>query len=112
MLTEHLARREVAVERGAELVGLERDGRYVACSLRHEGGAEEVVTARYVVGCDGAHSAVRNLTGIAFEGRAYPQTFLLADLEVDGLEPGGGHVYLTGSGCCSCCRSAFRRAGG
>jgi hypothetical protein len=56
------------------------------------------VRARYVVGCDGAHSTVRTQAGIAFEGHAYPQTFLLADLEVDGLEPGAAHTYLTAAG--------------
>lgn len=50
------------------------------------------------MGCDGAHSTVRAQAGIGFEGFAYPQTFLLADLEVDGLEPGAVHTYMTGAG--------------
>lgn len=33
--------------------------------------AETSIEARYVVGCDGAHSAVRKLLGIEFEGRAH-----------------------------------------
>jgi hypothetical protein len=56
------------------------------------------VDTRYVVGCDGAHSTVRAQAGIGFEGYAYPQTFLLADLEVDGLETGAVHTYMTGAG--------------
>jgi 2-polyprenyl-6-methoxyphenol hydroxylase-like FAD-dependent oxidoreductase len=51
-----------------------------------------------VVGCDGAHSTVRRQAGIGFEGAAYPQTFLLADLEVDGLEPDAAHAWLAGAG--------------
>lgn len=39
---------------------------------------------RYLAGCDGAHSTVRKETGIPFEGGAYPQTFALGDVEVDG----------------------------
>jgi 2-polyprenyl-6-methoxyphenol hydroxylase-like FAD-dependent oxidoreductase len=98
VLGRHLAARDVIVERGTELVRLELKDSYVVCRLRSDGGGEEVVEARYVVGCDGAHSAVRAQAGIGFEGYAYPQTFLLADLEVDGLEPGAVHTFMTGSG--------------
>ncbi|MGI5379288.1 FAD-dependent monooxygenase [Streptomyces sp. CA-251387] len=98
VLGEHLSARDVSVERGTELVGLERQGPHVVCRLRSRDGAEEAVTARYVVGCDGAHSTVRDRAGIGFEGYAYPQTYLLADLEVEGLEPGAVHSYMTGTG--------------
>ena len=40
------------------------------------------VRARYVVGCDGAHSAVRELTGIPFDGETCPQSFVLADVDM------------------------------
>jgi hypothetical protein len=53
------------------------------------------VHARYLVGCDGAHSSVRHGAGIPFEGAAYPQTFVLVDLEVDGdLEQDIAHAFL------------------
>ncbi|MGW2050671.1 FAD-dependent monooxygenase [Streptomyces sp. NPDC001858] len=98
VLSEHLRDRGVDVERGTELIRLERTGSSVACRLRRGDGTEETVVARYVVGCDGAHSTVRAQAGIGFEGYAYPQTFVLADLEVDGLEPGAVHTYLIGAG--------------
>ena len=98
VLCEHLDRHGVTVERGVELVGLDQDGDQVTCRLRHRDGREETVQASYVSGCDGAHSTVRQQAGIGFAGRAYPQTFVLADLEVDGLEPGAVHSYLTGAG--------------
>ncbi|WP_328690194.1 FAD-dependent monooxygenase [Streptomyces phaeochromogenes] len=98
VLSEHLTARDVTIERGTELVRLEAKDSYVSCRLHCQDGAEETVEARYVVGCDGAHSTVRAQAGIGFEGYAYPQTFLLADLEVDGLEPGAVHTYMTGSG--------------
>ncbi|GAA2280203.1 FAD-dependent monooxygenase [Streptomyces hawaiiensis] len=97
-LTAHLAARDVRVERGTELLGAEPGGEHVTCRLRHRDGTEETVRARYVVGCDGAHSTVRSQAGIGFEGYAYPQTFLLADLEADGLEPGAAHTYMTAAG--------------
>ena len=36
------------------------------------------IAGRYVVGADGAHSAVRRSLGIAFEGFTYPELFLIA----------------------------------
>jgi 2-polyprenyl-6-methoxyphenol hydroxylase-like FAD-dependent oxidoreductase len=98
VLSEHLAARNVMIERGTELTGLEVKDPYVVCRLRDSDGSQETAEARYVVGCDGAHSTVRTQAGIGFEGYAYPQTFLLADLEVDGLEPGAVHTYMSGAG--------------
>jgi 2-polyprenyl-6-methoxyphenol hydroxylase-like FAD-dependent oxidoreductase len=98
ILGDHLIERGVRIERGAELVGLDPAADHVTCRLRHPDGRLETVAARYVVGCDGAHSTVRHQAGIGFRGGTYPQTFLLADLEVDGLEPGAAHTYLTGAG--------------
>ncbi|WP_405653824.1 FAD-dependent monooxygenase [Streptomyces sp. NBC_00019] len=98
VLAERLAAQDVPIERGTELVRLEPTDAEVRCRLRRGDGVEEVVEARYVVGCDGAHSIVRAQAGIDFEGYAYPRTFLLADLEVDGLEPGAVHTYMTGIG--------------
>ena len=84
VLIEHLAARGVGVERRVELVGFHADEGAVTCTLRHGDGRTEQVHSRYLVGCDGAHSTVRRAAGIPFKGGAYPQTFALADLEVDG----------------------------
>jgi 2-polyprenyl-6-methoxyphenol hydroxylase-like FAD-dependent oxidoreductase len=43
--------------------------------------------ARFVVGCDGMHSAVRESTGIAFAGGSYGESFLLADVRLSGGVP-------------------------
>jgi 2-polyprenyl-6-methoxyphenol hydroxylase-like FAD-dependent oxidoreductase len=88
----------VRVERGVELVALSAMPDGVVATLRHGSGRTEVVRTRYVVGCDGAHSSVRRLAGIAFEGGSYPQTFVLADVDADGVTPDAVHVYLSGHG--------------
>jgi FAD binding domain len=67
----------------------------VTCTLRHGDGRTEQVRSRYLVGCDGAASTVRRQAGIPFRGGAYPQTFALADLEVDGgLDGDAAHAWL------------------
>lgn len=104
ILSEHLTAAGVALERGTELVDFhDTDGTagadaVVTCRLRHQDHREELINARYVVGCDGAHSTVRDQSGIAFVGSAYPQTFVLADAEADGIEPGSVNIFLSAEG--------------
>lgn len=72
--------RELGVEivRGAELVGLEQHDRV---HMRFADGSAE--SARYVIGCDGAHSAVRSLMGVDFVGEQYENHIMLADVRLD-----------------------------
>ncbi|HET7459077.1 MAG TPA: FAD-dependent monooxygenase, partial [Gemmatimonadaceae bacterium] len=84
LLAEHLAAGGVTVERGVALTSVATGADDVRCVLRHADGREEQVRARYLVGCDGAHSTVRAAAGISFEGDAYPQSFVLGDVEADG----------------------------
>ena len=44
------------------------------------------------------NSFVRAAEGIAFVGARYPNTFLLADLDVDGLEAGTVNAFLAADG--------------
>ena len=98
ILGEHLVAEGATIERGVELVGLVEDTDHVVCTLRHLEGRTEDVEARYVIGCDGAHSAVRQLAGIEFTGAPYPQTFVLADLDADGPRPDAVHAYMGDDG--------------
>jgi 2-polyprenyl-6-methoxyphenol hydroxylase-like FAD-dependent oxidoreductase len=84
LLGARLAALGVQVERGVEFTGLAQDKGGVAADLGHADGRGETVHARYLVGCDGARSAVRHALGIAFEGTTEPQTFLLGDVRIDG----------------------------
>ena len=47
----------------------------------------DVIRARYAVGADGLHSTVRERAGIGFGGGAYEQSFILADVRLDGDAP-------------------------
>ncbi|MBN3763594.1 FAD-dependent monooxygenase [Burkholderia sp. Ac-20365] len=52
-------------------------------------GEARTVRCRWLVGCDGAHSKVRSALGLSYEGAQFPQTFALADLDVDWAHPRG-----------------------
>jgi 2-polyprenyl-6-methoxyphenol hydroxylase-like FAD-dependent oxidoreductase len=83
LLGAHLATRGVTIERGLELTRFVMDLDGVDVTLRDRAGVEQQVRTRFLVGCDGAHSAVRKLAGIPFEGDAYLQEFMLGDVEAD-----------------------------
>ncbi len=88
VLTDHLARHGVAVERGVALTALSQDADGVTVTLDTPAGSE---TARFpwVIGCDGAHSAVRHALGLGFEGDAFPMEFMLGDVAIDWDLPRG-----------------------
>jgi 2-polyprenyl-6-methoxyphenol hydroxylase-like FAD-dependent oxidoreductase len=94
VLTRHLKRLGGTVERGVRLRELDRQAEQVSLTLDGPGGPE-TVTADWVVGADGAHSAVRRLSGIGFSGKATDDVFVSVDAFVtDGPAHGDGHYYF------------------
>lgn len=94
LLGEHVVAHGTPIERGVRFVACTTEGGVVQATLRRDDGSEERVHARYLVGCDGAHSSVRKATGIPFEGDAYLQAFVLGDIEVEGpLQPDTLHAF-------------------
>lgn len=83
VLTDHLAKLGVAVQRRVELIGLDQDGAGVTTELRHADGTVEKLRTPWLVGCDGAHSTVRHLLGLNFLGTAFEENFAVADLRMD-----------------------------
>ena len=84
ILNEQMESLGVQTERGIELVGLTQQDDRVVATLRHRNGSEEEVRPRWVIGCDGAHSRVREMLRIPFEGQGVGLSFFLGDLEIDG----------------------------
>jgi 2-polyprenyl-6-methoxyphenol hydroxylase-like FAD-dependent oxidoreductase len=81
-------------ERGVGLTSLtQQDGRVVA-RLRHSDGKEEELVSRWVIGCDGAHSSVREMLGIPFLGGGVGLSFFLGDLEIDGPDAPGDELSV------------------
>ena len=69
------------IRRGHEVVGLSQDDAAVTADVRGPDGAYQV-TARYLVGCDGARSRVRDLADIPFPGTTFPEIQRLAQTTV------------------------------
>ena len=67
LLEQHLDRCGGTVLRRHRVLGLTQHRDHVRVRVLHDG-AERTVTARFVVGCDGARSVVRQSAGIAFTG--------------------------------------------
>jgi 2-polyprenyl-6-methoxyphenol hydroxylase-like FAD-dependent oxidoreductase len=84
LLAEHLAAKGVTVERQAELLSFAEGTDSVACRLRLRDGSEEEFDAAWLVGCDGAHSTVRHVLGLMFDGFSEPSEWTLADAHVRG----------------------------
>ncbi|MFD4459763.1 FAD-dependent monooxygenase [Nocardia sp. NPDC058480] len=91
ILHQHLESLSTRVERGVRLVGFTQDENGVDAVLAGPEG-EHTVRARYLVGCDGAHSTVRKTLGLTFEGAAFAEQYMLADVELDWSQPHGYNV--------------------
>ncbi len=88
LLAEALAERGVSVERGVRFTGLSQDAAGVRASLARPDGSQETVRSPLLLGADGAHSDVREAIGSGFPGDAFPETWSLADLELEGPPSG------------------------
>ena len=91
ILREELAMHGVSIERGLQVADFEQDADGVTAALEGDDGRQTVRT-RYLVGADGAHSAVRKALGLTFEGAAFEEQYMLGDVEVDWSLPRGWTV--------------------
>jgi 2-polyprenyl-6-methoxyphenol hydroxylase-like FAD-dependent oxidoreductase len=84
-LRDKLAELGGKVELQRELRGVDEghDG-VIADIVDLASGDIERLHAKWLVGCDGAHSAVRKLLELPFNGKDYPDQFVQADVYLDG----------------------------
>jgi len=99
IMGEHLAQYGLAVQWNTELTALEQQADCVTATIKDPDGSTRTITAKYVAGCDGSRSAVRELNGIAFPGAPYEHAFFVADTEAVGpMVPDELNVFLWSSG--------------
>ncbi|HTJ72264.1 MAG TPA: FAD-dependent monooxygenase [Actinospica sp.] len=95
LLEEHLVAHGGSVRRGVRAVGLTQFADRVAVQVQGDGG-ERTVTARYVVGCDGAHSAIRKAAHIDFSGN--PDSLSSPSALVELADPPPPEQYMQARG--------------
>jgi len=72
-----------SILRPIEVTSLTQAPHCVTVTYTAAGTLVQDLCGRWVVGCDGLHSAVRQAAGIAFTGGDYEESFVLADVEMD-----------------------------
>lgn len=82
LLTEHLLSQGGAIEWQTELISIAQDEQGVDAVLRRPDGQEEHVRVGWLVGCDGAHSAVRHLLDFSFAGTTFEQSFAVGNVQM------------------------------
>ena len=93
VLEERLAASGVTVERTVELTRFGDKGASVEATLTKASGEHETLDVGWLVGCDGAHSAVRHGLGFTFEGSTLQSHWALADGHIAGLDP-ADHLHI------------------
>jgi len=99
LLTEHLHRLGKEVERPVEMIDVVERGGQVEVRLKHAGDRLEEARCRWLLGCDGAHSAVRKKLGIRFTGEFEPNDWFLADCHINGpIAADSVHIFWHSQG--------------
>ncbi|MBR0955463.1 bifunctional 3-(3-hydroxy-phenyl)propionate/3-hydroxycinnamic acid hydroxylase [Bradyrhizobium canariense] len=73
----------VRAELGVELIDLVQASDRVEAKLKETNGKRRSVTARYVLGCDGASSTVREIAGLGLEDLIFDEPWLVVDVRVN-----------------------------
>src|SRR5690242_6679 len=95
IMGEKLREHGIAVQWNTELVALSQQPGHAGATLKEPDGTRRELRAAWVAGCDGAHSAVRDLSRITFPGAPYEHVFFVADTEATGsMKPGELNIYL------------------
>jgi 2-polyprenyl-6-methoxyphenol hydroxylase-like FAD-dependent oxidoreductase len=82
ILIDVLKSRGGTVEWRTQMTGLQNDAS-IRATLKGPDGTEQTVSARWLIGCDGARSTVRRELHLPFQGTEYEETFCLADVRID-----------------------------
>jgi 2-polyprenyl-6-methoxyphenol hydroxylase-like FAD-dependent oxidoreductase len=86
-LEERLRALGGVVHRSVRMVAMVDDYPGTTVTVATADGSLRAIHARYVIGCDGVHSVVRQRAGIGFPGDAPEQVVAVADVEFDQWPP-------------------------
>ncbi|MFI7455638.1 FAD-dependent monooxygenase [Nonomuraea sp. NPDC049714] len=99
LLGERTGELGVDLRRGHEVTAVNQDDAAVSVDVRGPNGSYQV-SARYLVGCDGARSRIRDWAGIPFPGTTYPEVNRLAQVTLPDTVTvlGNGDLDVPGFG--------------
>jgi 2-polyprenyl-6-methoxyphenol hydroxylase-like FAD-dependent oxidoreductase len=84
LLIQHLQTLSVEVERQVELLSFVQRDDCGEAILGHPDGRRETVSTPWLIGCDGAHSAVRHGLNVELHGSTQDDEWLIADVRLAG----------------------------
>ena len=82
LLVDELSAMGVNIEYSTQWLSMVQEDESVVSTVSHDG-TDEVIVAKYLLGCDGASSAVRQASGIAMEGPDNLQSFVMIHFTAD-----------------------------
>ncbi len=85
ILNKKLADLHHQVERSRELTEVKINLNDIEAVVRHEDGVVETIRCQWLLGCDGAHSTVREKCRFKFPGNDLPEQFVVADSVMDSF---------------------------
>ncbi len=83
LLYEYLQSHQQDVMWQTKLENFTQDETGVMAQVQTGDGKTESISAKYLVGCDGARSPIRHALGLSFEGSTIERVFYLVDAQVD-----------------------------
>jgi len=83
LLYEYLRAGGRDVDWNTELEDFTQTDSLVSARVKTPDGGIQTIEAKYVVGCDGPRSLVRNTLGIDFGGNTFERTFYVTDAQID-----------------------------
>jgi 2-polyprenyl-6-methoxyphenol hydroxylase-like FAD-dependent oxidoreductase len=89
LLSNNLAAFNKEVSWNTKLENIVQQPDHIEVSLKHlskDGQPIEKVSAKYIIGCDGASSPVRHMLNFSFKGGTYEQQFYVADTKLKWQE--------------------------
>lgn len=88
----------VTLALGTEIFQLDQNGAQTVTLRGRRDGEEIETSARWVIGCDGSHSRVRELIHMRATGGSYGCHFVMGDFVDDGVLGADAHLFFTPEG--------------